>query len=97
MLTSTAYLSCRDNLEGDSKIGGMDQRCLFAFDPPPGSNRKLRYRQPRTRNYWFLGRRGRDRTCDPRFWRPVLYQLSYAPMNVAENERKVRVEQCLDH
>jgi hypothetical protein len=25
------------------------------------------------------GRRGRDRTYDPRFWRPVLYQLSYAP------------------
>ena len=27
----------------------------------------------------FFGRRGRDRTYDPRFWRPVLYQLSYAP------------------
>src|SRR5438552_3306818 len=26
------------------------------------------------------GRRGRDRTYDPRFWRPVLYQLSYAPL-----------------
>lgn len=26
------------------------------------------------------GRRGRDRTYDPRFWRPVLYQLSYAPI-----------------
>ena len=27
----------------------------------------------------FPGRSGRARTCDPRFWRPVLYQLSYTP------------------
>ena len=26
-------------------------------------------------------RRGRARTRNPRFWRPVLYQLSYSPMN----------------
>src|SRR3989344_9105372 len=26
-----------------------------------------------------IGRRGRDRTYDLRFWRPTLYQLSYAP------------------
>src|SRR5215469_1652933 len=26
------------------------------------------------------GRSGRARTCDPRFWRPVLYQLSYTPV-----------------
>jgi hypothetical protein len=26
------------------------------------------------------GRSGRARTCDPRFWRPVLYQLSYTPI-----------------
>src|SRR5690606_30655030 len=25
------------------------------------------------------GRSGRTRTCSPRFWRPVLYQLSYTP------------------
>jgi hypothetical protein len=25
------------------------------------------------------GRGGRARTCDNRFWRPVLYQLSYTP------------------
>src|SRR2546425_2671001 len=24
-------------------------------------------------------RPGRNRTCNPRFWRPVLYQLSYGP------------------
>src|SRR5712671_6503238 len=27
----------------------------------------------------IAGRSGRARTCDPRFWRPVLYQLSYTP------------------
>jgi hypothetical protein len=26
-------------------------------------------------------RPGRNRTCNPRFWRPVLYQLSYGPLN----------------
>src|ERR1700740_1523781 len=26
------------------------------------------------------GRSGGDRTPNPRFWRPVLYQLSYTPM-----------------
>ena len=26
-----------------------------------------------------MSRCGRDRTCDTWFWRPVLYQLSYAP------------------
>ena len=29
----------------------------------------------------FSGRGGRTRTRDPRFWRPVLYQLSYTPMH----------------
>jgi hypothetical protein len=28
---------------------------------------------------FLLGRSGRARTYDPRFWRPVLYQLSYTP------------------
>ena len=29
---------------------------------------------------FFLGRGRRIRTRDPRFWRPVLYQLSYTPI-----------------
>ncbi len=29
-------------------------------------------------------RPGRNRTCNPRFWRPVLYQLSYGPKGVAD-------------
>ena len=28
---------------------------------------------------YICGRSGRARTRDPRFWRPMLYQLSYAP------------------
>src|SRR6266511_3990729 len=28
----------------------------------------------------YLNRPGRNRTCNPRFWRPVLYQLSYGPL-----------------
>jgi hypothetical protein len=28
---------------------------------------------------WKCGRSGRTRTCDLRFWRPLLFQLSYAP------------------
>src|SRR6267142_1745729 len=34
----------------------------------------LRAERQRLRN-----RPGRNRTCNPRFWRPVLYQLSYGP------------------
>src|ERR1700746_2973950 len=33
----------------------------------------------RTKIKDLAGRSGRARTCDPRFWRPVLYQLSYTP------------------
>ena len=28
---------------------------------------------------WILSRGGRTRTCNPRFWRPVRYQLRHAP------------------
>src|SRR5881396_2418260 len=30
-----------------------------------------------------LHRPGRNRTCNPRFWRPVLYQLSYGPLTTS--------------
>src|SRR5581483_7227984 len=33
------------------------------------------------------GRSGRARTCDPRFWRPVLYQLSYTPKDPRKPKR----------
>ena len=33
------------------------------------------------RGLYLFGRGGRTRTRDPRFWRPVLYQLSYTPMH----------------
>src|SRR2546423_14706357 len=34
---------------------------------------------PLTRGFRPSDRGGRTRTCNPRFWRPVLCQLSYAP------------------
>ena len=34
---------------------------------------------------WETGRTDRDRTCDLRFWRPMLYQLSYCPVRTAKN------------
>src|SRR5260370_27291804 len=46
-------------------------------DPPESE----RARQPNTlepaRLHLPLNRPGRNRNCNPRFWRPVLYQLSY--------------------
>ena len=35
----------------------------------------------KNRGLYFFGRGGRTRTRDPRFWRPVLYQLSYTPVH----------------
>jgi hypothetical protein len=37
---------------------------------------------------FFIGRGDRTRTCDTRFWRPVLYQLSYSP--ICANEYIIR-------
>ena len=34
--------------------------------------------------YWFSDRGGGTRTPDIRFWRPTLYQLSYAPRGTAQ-------------
>lgn len=42
---------------------------------------------PRFREGFLSGRGGEIRTRDTRFWRPVLYQLSYAP--------KLRLTLCL--
>ena len=35
--------------------------------------------------YKFRGRGDRTRTCNQRFWRPLLYQLSYTPMYMVDN------------
>src|SRR6202051_1999224 len=46
----------------------------------------------------LAGRSGRARTCDPRFWRPVLYQLSYTPVRagVAAGPRRFKHRGCPD-
>jgi hypothetical protein len=38
----------------------------------------------------IIGRAGGARTPDPRFWRPVLYQLSYSPTDT-RGERSARL------
>ena len=35
------------------------------------------------------GRRDRNRTCNPWFWRPVLYQLSYSPTGGTPDKARV--------
>src|SRR5439155_142561 len=44
---------------------------------PPGNAR---------RDNGSENRPGRNRTCNPRFWRPVLYQLSYGPLNTRRTD-----------
>ena len=48
------------------------QNCIPAKRKSPQKNRGL----------YLFGRGGRTRTRDPRFWRPVLYQLSYTPVHL---------------
>src|SRR5665213_23800 len=40
------------------------------------------------------GRSGRTRTCNPRFWRPVLYQLSYTPPEADAADHKGPPPRC---
>ncbi len=50
----------------------------------------------RLRDSAWLGYRGdRTRTCDPRFWRPMLYQLSYAPRPPVDGTSHLRDDQRL--
>ena len=51
--------------------------------PPTSKLPVARDRQFSAKSLRLLGRSGRARTCDPRFWRPVLYQLSYTPTDPA--------------
>src|SRR6266571_4482213 len=49
-------------------------------------------RSPPLLSRCYLNRPGRNRTCNPRFWRPVLYQLSYGPRN--RRRRKLQNSGC---
>ena len=51
----------------------------FVFHAP--QVRFIEKSQVEIRLGFFLGRGRRIRTRDPRFWRPVLYQLSYTPVS----------------
>ncbi len=48
-------------------------------DSEPGFSKKFRVSD------CTAGRSGRARTDDTRFWRPVLYQLSYTPAGVRQS------------
>ena len=67
----------RSASDGETDPAGIAQR---APDWNEGaciqSWRACKQERQRRRN-----RPGRNRTCNPRFWRPVLYQLSYGPRN----------------
>src|SRR3990172_11902264 len=54
---------------------GIRTRVLALRGPRPSPLDDTARTLPKTR----LSRPGRNRTCHPRFWRPVLYQLSYGP------------------
>ncbi len=46
-------------------------------------------------NFDYFGRGDRIRTCDLRFWRPPLYQLSYSPMcRVNATEQRYHTAKC---
>ena len=47
--------------------------------PHPADGTGLRASSSRSGSERLFDRGGRTRTCNPRFWRPVLYQLSHAP------------------
>src|SRR5688500_2959939 len=52
------------------RVGTGQQRARVCAGVP-GFGKKIRVAEP--------GRSGGTRTHDPRFWRPMLYQLSYTP------------------
>src|SRR5712692_4851926 len=61
-----------ENIASAASDGGKDSR----RDSNGHAGRRGRYRP------------GRNRTCNPRFWRPVLYQLSYGPISTERGTTK---------
>ena len=63
--------------------GGRTGLCIdpavTALSVPPRAASIARSESKRRLCRNFPSRGGRTRTCNPRFWRPVLCQLSYAP------------------
>src|SRR6266704_4617110 len=53
-------------------------------------------RSPPLLSRCYLNRPGRNRTCNPRFWRPVLYQLSYGPKNWTGRRRDGQTGRCAE-
>ena len=68
-------IPCSGGMRGSlrSACQGMSRQALQESETDP----ERRSRGPP--DLAFLGRGDRTRTCNPRFWRPVLCQLSYTP------------------
>ena len=64
-------------------VGADIIRPPFRFKGETGANKKDKARKPLRINDFraFFGRGTKDRTRDTRFWRPMLYQLSYTPIS----------------
>jgi hypothetical protein len=68
---------------GPAAGGGYVLRVRLKVKVPGTGSKALELDGPKSRTYKIkdlIGRGGRARTCDNRFWRPVLYQLSYTPV-----------------
>ena len=82
MLWQTERLEWLELLE--SEIGFFDIKelkmlVISAFDKEIQDKTHQKKEKPKLFGFGF-GRGRRIRTRDPRFWRPVLYQLSYTPV-----------------
>src|SRR6266550_2357152 len=58
---------------------GVGQDTFFNSDHASSTKRRIRSTWVQSRATDWNGRRGRTRTDNHWFWRPELYQLSYAP------------------
>jgi hypothetical protein len=78
MMRSAARASCAPvstpRARFPAVLSGTNEECLRSRDPARRAGNRLAKRY----------RAGRTRTCNPRFWRPVLCQLSYGPTRLGE-------------
>jgi hypothetical protein len=106
-----SQIECIPRMEADQIGDGADERMAAWGSSQKGrgerNGRKLDTRKqtrgtrPSRVSRCGLHRPGRNRTCNPRFWRPVLYQLSYGPKNCCgwklQNSKRARKASPLRH
>ena len=98
--------------EGELKASAMIQhakmlvqnaylRCVCMTKCAPDRQKKAKKRQKKSLVHMAQGlyRGGRTRTLGPRLWRPLLYQLSYAPIDsppIGRNRQKIKQKRHID-